>query len=37
MVLKLLNNRKQFIMFNQTGKSSTLQVKCGVPQGSILG
>ena len=32
-----LTNRKQCITFNQTDKSSTLQIKCGVPQGSILG
>ena len=32
-----LSNRKQFIKFNQTEESTLLNIKCGVPQGSILG
>ena len=32
-----LSKRKQFIMINETEKSKTLEIKCGVPQGSILG
>ena len=32
-----LTNRKQFILYNENQKSSTLVIKCGVPQGSILG
>ena len=32
-----LTNRKQFITFKENQRSETLQVKCGVPQGSILG
>ncbi len=31
-----LNNRKQFVVYN-SAKSPTENVKCGVPQGSILG
>ena len=32
-----LSNRKQFIKFNQTEESTLLNIKCDVPQGSILG
>ena len=32
-----LTNRKQFILYNENQKSNTLVMKCGVPQGSILG
>ena len=32
-----LTNRKQFILYNENQKSSTLVIKCSVPQGSILG
>ena len=32
-----LSKRKQFIMINETEKLKTLEIKCGVPQGSILG
>ena len=32
-----LSNRKQFIKYNQTEESTLLNIKCGVPQGSILG
>ena len=32
-----LTNRKQFILYNENQKSSTVVIKCGVPQGSILG
>ena len=31
-----LSNRK-YIKFNQTQESTLLNIKCGVPQGSILG
>ena len=31
-----LSNRKPFISFNQTEKSSDLQIEYGMPQGSIL-
>ena len=32
-----LTNRKQFLIFNKKQKSKTLNISCGVPQGSILG
>ena len=32
-----LTNRKQFILYYENQKSSTLVIKCAVPQGSILG
>ena len=32
-----LTNRKQFITFKENQRSETLRIKCGVPQGSILG
>ena len=32
-----LSKRKQFIMINETQNSKTLEIKCGVPQGSISG
>ena len=32
-----LTNRKQFILYNENQKSSTLIIKCSVPQGSIPG
>ena len=31
-----LSKRKQFIIINETEKSKTLEIKCGVLQGSIL-
>ena len=32
-----LTNRKQFVSYNPDKKSTILQIRCGVPQGSILG
>ena len=32
-----LSNRKQFISYAQNKNSEIMQIKCGVPQGSILG
>ena len=32
-----LNNRKQYIQINNEEKTNLLLVKCGIPQGSILG
>ena len=32
-----LTNKKQFILYNQTNKSTIMQIMCGVPEGSILG
>ena len=32
-----LNDRKQYIQINNVEKTNLLLVKCGVPQGSILG
>ena len=32
-----LTNRKQFIPYNHNDKSTIMQIRCGVPQGSILG
>ena len=36
MLSSYLNNRKQYVSFNNTN-SSTKNIECGVPQESILG
>ena len=36
LVQTLLNDRKQFVTYNNT-TSVSMKVTCGVPQGSILG
>ena len=32
-----LSNRKQFLCYSNSKRSDILNIKCGVPQGSILG